>query len=36
MSWQCVSVDCVESGICKRLNRVGLVALGCFLSQTSF
>lgn len=35
-SWQCVSVDCVESGICKRLNRVGLEALGCFLSQTSF
>lgn len=36
MSWQCISGDCVESGICKRLNRVGLEALGFFVSQTSF
>lgn len=36
VSWQCVSVDCVESGICKRLNRVSLEALGCFVSQTCF
>lgn len=36
MSWQRISRDCVESGICKRLNRVSLEALGFFISQTRF
>lgn len=36
MSWQCISGDCVESGICKRLNRVSLESLAFFISQTSF